>query len=104
MRPTANCDAPHNACSQHTQHTPQVLALYVKLGALFVKQVAKPMASQLKASAVRHPLLAQYLTALGQFMHVRNARMTAALKAEGELPSSGRKVRKRARSESAPKI
>ena len=75
--------------------TPQVLALYVKLGALFLKQVSKPLASQLKKTAVVHPTLSRFLTRLGQRMHESNARITAALKTEGEIANSGRKARPR---------
>jgi hypothetical protein len=70
-----------------------VLALYVKLGALFLKQVSKPLASQLKKQAVVHPTLSRFLTRLGQRMHESNASITAALKTEGEIANSGRKAR-----------
>ncbi len=67
------------------------MAFYVKLGALFVKQVSKPLASQLKKTAVAHPVLQGYLTRFGQRMHEWNTNMTQKLKSEGEL--AGRKAR-----------
>ena len=70
-----------------------VFALYVKLGSLLVKQISKPLASQLKSSAIAHPALRSLLTRLGQRMHEYNAALTQKLKSEGEL-ATGRKVRR----------
>lgn len=69
----------------------QVTPVYLKLGALVVKQVSKPVAAQLKSSALAHPSLREALRAVGQRMHEYNATLTQRLKTEGEL-ASGRKV------------
>ncbi len=71
------------------------MAFYVKLGTLLVKQVSKPLASQLKSSAVAHPSLRSLLTRLGQRMHEYNAALTQKLKSEGEI-ATGRKASARA--------
>ena len=73
-----------------------VFALYVKLGSLLVKQISKPLASQLKSSAIAHPALRSMLTRLGQRMHEYNAALTQKLKSEGEL-ATGRKARRHGR-------
>ena len=70
----------------------QVLAFYVKLGALLVKQISKPLASALKSQAVAHPSLREVLTRVGQRMHEYNLRMTQQLKSDGEI-ATGRKAR-----------
>jgi hypothetical protein len=72
------------------------MAFYVKLGALLVKQVSKPLASQLKSTAVAHPRFRVLLTRLGQRLHEANAALTQSLKSDGEL-ATGRKARARAR-------
>lgn len=69
-----------------------MLAFYVKLGALLVKQISKPLASVLKSQAVAHPSLREVLTRVGQRMHEYNLRMTQQLKSDGEL-ATGRKAR-----------
>lgn len=69
-----------------------MLAFYVKLGALLVKQISKPLASALKSQAVAHPSLRQVLTRVGQRMHEYNLRVTQQLKSDGEL-ATGRKAR-----------
>jgi hypothetical protein len=71
------------------------MAFYIKLGALLVKQISKPLASQLKSSAVAHPTLRGALTRLGQRMHEYNAALTQKLKSEGEI-ATGRKARAQA--------
>jgi hypothetical protein len=71
----------------------QVMAFYVKLGTLLVKQISKPLASQLKSSAVAHPSLRGVLTRLGQRMHEYNASLTQKLKSDGEI-ATGRKARR----------
>ena len=95
--PTALYALPALLALPNTRSAPlslvQVLALYVKLGALFLKQVSKPLASALKQQAVVHPTLSRFLTRVGQRMHESNARITAALKTEGEIANSGRKAR-----------
>jgi hypothetical protein len=73
----------------------QVMAFYVKLGTLLVKQISKPLASQLKSSAVAHPSLRGVLTRLGQRMHEYNASLTQKLKSDGEI-ATGRKASERA--------
>ena len=70
----------------------QVLAFYVKLGALLVKQISKPLASVLKSQAVAHPSLREVLTRVGQRMHEYNLRITQQLKSDGEI-ATGRKAR-----------
>ena len=70
-----------------------VLAFYVKLGALLVKQISKPLASQLKSTAMEHPAMKRYLIRFGQRMHELNSSVSQKLKSEGEL--SGRKARGR---------
>ena len=69
-----------------------MLAFYVKLGALLVKQISKPLASVLKSQAVAHPSLREVLTKIGQRMHEYNLRVTQQLKTDGEL-ATGRKAR-----------
>ena len=69
----------------------QVMAFYVKLGSLLVKQVSKPLASQLKTTAVQHPVLQSYLTRFGQRMHEWNNNVTQKLKSDGE--TAARKAR-----------
>ena len=56
-----------------------------------VKQVSKPVAAQLKSSALAHPALREALRAVGQRMHEYNATLTQRLKSEGEL-ATGRRV------------
>ena len=70
-----------------------VLAFYVKLGALLVKQISKPLASQLKSTAMEHPAMKRYLIRFGQRMHELNSSVSQKLKSESEL--SGRKARGR---------
>lgn len=70
-----------------------MLAFYVKLGALLVKQVSKPLATQLKSTAMQHPAMQRYLIRFGQRMHEFNSSLSQKLKSEGEL--AGRKARAR---------
>ena len=56
-----------------------------QLGALFVKQISKPLAGQLKRSAVEHPVFSSWLTALGQRMHEANAKVSHSLKTDTEV-------------------
>jgi hypothetical protein len=44
-----------------------------------VKQVSKPVAAQLKSSALAHPALREALRAVGQRMHEYNATLTQRL-------------------------
>ena len=78
--------------ADHVAARAQVLAFYVKLGALLVKQISKPLASALKSQAVAHPSLREVLTRVGQRMHEYNLRITQQLKSDGEI-ATGRKAR-----------
>ena len=84
--------APRRAWLTGARRCAQVLAFYVKLGALLVKQISKPLASVLKSQAVAHPSLRELLTKVGQRMHEYNLRVTQQLKTDGEL-ATGRKAR-----------
>lgn len=49
-----------------------------------MKQVSKPLATQLKLTAQESPVLRGYVTRLGQAMHEYNARLAESLKSDSE--------------------
>mmetsp|Transcript_32139 Transcript_32139/g.44564 ORF Transcript_32139/g.44564 Transcript_32139/m.44564 type:complete len:170 (+) Transcript_32139:415-924(+) len=59
------------------------MALYAKFGSLLVKQVSKPLANYLKASAKNHPVFRSWLVAFAQKKHNLSARISSALRQEG---------------------
>ena len=63
-------------------NVPQVFALYVKLGALFVKQISKPLANQMKKTAASSPILRPRVIRLGTMMHEWSVALTNRLKDE----------------------
>lgn len=60
------------------------MSLLVKLSALFIKQVSKPIASSLKAYLQTHPAAKSAAGKCAQHVHRINVRLNQALKPERE--------------------